>query len=82
METEIVSRVNEFIPEADCHRVAIWEEGRGLTVTLHCSLDPTLSVEEAHDLSERLEGYLCDEVPSLQRVVIHVEPPRKPSLKG
>ena len=81
LETEIVSLVDDFVREGGCHRVSIWEEGQGLTVSLHCSLAPELSVEEAHDLSERLEGHLCDKIPSLQRVVIHLEPPRQAPLQ-
>ena len=81
IETEIVSLVDDFVREAGCHRVSIWEEGQGLTASLHCSLDPKLSVEEAHDLSERLEDHLCDKIPSLQRVVIHLEPPRQAPLQ-
>ena len=81
LETEIVSLVDDFVRERGCHRVSIWEEGQGLTVSLHCSLDPKLSVEEAHELSERLEDHLCDKIPSLQRVVIHLEPPRQAPLQ-
>jgi cation diffusion facilitator family transporter len=74
MEAEIVSLVNDFVSEGACHRVAIWEDEQGLMASLHCSLRPELSVQEAHDVSERLEAHLCERVPSLQRVVIHLEP--------
>jgi len=76
MEAQIVSLVDGFVTEGACHRVAIWEDEEGLVASLHCSLSPELSVEEAHELSERLEDHLCELVPSLQRVVIHLEPDR------
>lgn len=74
MEEQIVSLVDDFVSDGACHRVAIWEDEKGLTASLHCSLSPELSVQEAHDLSERLESRLCELVPSLRRVVIHLEP--------
>jgi cation diffusion facilitator family transporter len=76
IEEQVVSLVDGFVTEGACNRVTIWEEEQGLVASLHCSLSPELSVEEAHDLSERLEAHLCELVPSLQRVVIHLEPDR------
>ena len=74
IEAYIVSLVDGFVTEGACHQVAIWEDEEGLVASLHCSLSPDLSVQEAHDISERLEAHLCERVPSLQRVVIHLEP--------
>ena len=32
------------------------------------------SIQEAHELSERMESALCDKIPSLETVLIHMEP--------
>jgi cation diffusion facilitator family transporter len=49
-----------------------------LSLSLHCSVDPKTPVEDAHDLTVRLEKHLRAAVPNLKRVVIHVEPPNDP----
>jgi cation diffusion facilitator family transporter len=74
MEAKIVSLVDSFVGDGACHHVAIWQEDESWAASLHCSLSPELSIEEAHDLSQRMEMRLLDEVPLLTRVVIHIEP--------
>jgi cation diffusion facilitator family transporter len=74
LEAQIVSLVDSVVGEGACHHVAIWEEADGLAASLHCSLDVDLPVEEAHDFSERWESHLRERIPSLRRVVIHLEP--------
>jgi cation diffusion facilitator family transporter len=73
-EAEIVSVVNGFVGEGACHHVELWKEEDGFAASLHCSLTAELSVQEAHDLSERLEEHLRKQMPLFRRVVIHLEP--------
>jgi divalent metal cation (Fe/Co/Zn/Cd) transporter len=73
-EAEIVSVVDGLVDEGACHDVELWEKEDGFAASLHCSLQADLSVQEAHDLSERLEGHLRKRMPLLRRVVIHLEP--------
>jgi cation diffusion facilitator family transporter len=73
-EADIVSMVDGFVGEGACHHVELWEEEDGFAASLHCSLRTELSVQEAHDLSERLEGHLRERIPLLRRLVIHLEP--------
>lgn len=58
------------------HDVRVQQAGGELDVSFHCTLDPTTAITEAHDLTVRFEEYLRNHVPSLGRVVIHVEPGR------
>jgi cation diffusion facilitator family transporter len=74
LNDRIVSIVDDLIGEGSCHHVTVWEEDGGLAASLHCLLDPELSLEEAHRLSEQLEEYLCERMPALGRVVVHLEP--------
>lgn len=74
LEARIVSDVDTLMGEGRCHHVTIWEEDGGLAASLHCLLAPELSVEEAHNLSEQLESHLCERIPQLRRVVVHLEP--------
>jgi divalent metal cation (Fe/Co/Zn/Cd) transporter len=41
----------------------------------HCTVDASVSLEEAHHFSERFELALRRRLPRLSRVVIHIEPP-------
>lgn len=75
LQERIVRLVDAFVGDGACHDVAMWEERHGWAVSLHCSLTPELSIQEAHDLSERLEARIRREIPQLRRVVIHLEPP-------
>lgn len=74
LERRIVTLVDGFVEEGACHDVELWEEEAGLAASLHCSLRGGLSVEEAHNLSERLEAHLRRQMPALKRVLIHLEP--------
>jgi cation diffusion facilitator family transporter len=56
------------------HDVVVQDTGEELSVSLHCTLDPTTPISYAHDFTVRLEEYLRKNVPNLGRVVIHVEP--------
>jgi len=56
------------------HDVVINRVGGEISVSFHCSLDPTLGIADAHALTETLESVLRAQVPNLGRVVIHVEP--------
>jgi cation diffusion facilitator family transporter len=75
VEEKMVALVDALVGDGACHGVAIWEEGHRWAASLHCSLSPELTIEEAHALSERLEARLREEIPQLRRVVIHLEPP-------
>jgi cation diffusion facilitator family transporter len=74
LEAYIVSLVDGFVNEGACHHVELWQDEDGFAASLHCSLRAELSVQEAHNLSERLEAHLRERMPILKRVVIHLEP--------
>ncbi len=45
-----------------------------LYITLHAYVDPKLSVEEAHEIAERIEARIEAKVANLENVAVHVEP--------
>lgn len=59
------------------HEVQVRFQGQQTDVSFHCTLEPGISVEDAHALSERLEIHLRNRLPDLGRVVIHAEPPEE-----
>jgi len=74
LEAYIVSLIDGLVDRGACHDVQLWREEDGFAASLHCSLETTLSLREAHELSERLEDHLRERMPLLRRVVIHLEP--------
>ena len=56
------------------HDVVVKQTGPELSVSLHCTLEPATPIVDAHDFTVRLEQYLRAKIPSLGRVVVHVEP--------
>lgn len=56
------------------HDLQVQWAGGELAVSFHCTLDPSMAITEAHDLTVRMEEYLRAHVPGLGRVAIHVEP--------
>ena len=45
-----------------------------LYITLHAIVDPKLSVEEAHNIAEKIENNMYNEIKQLEHVTVHVEP--------
>jgi divalent metal cation (Fe/Co/Zn/Cd) transporter len=43
-------------------------------VDLHAIVDGEISVTEGHHISHQLKDRLCEEIPELGNVLIHVEP--------
>ena len=53
--------------------VTVYARGK-LYITLHACVDPTLSVEEAHEIAEKIENRMHVEIKQLENVTVHVEP--------
>lgn len=45
-----------------------------LYITLHVYVDPKLSVEESHEITERIENRIRTRITNLENVAVHVEP--------
>ncbi|MGQ9681756.1 MAG: cation-efflux pump [Anaerolineae bacterium] len=56
------------------HDVVVSHAGGRLLVSAHWECDGNLSVEEAHALSGRVEQCVQAQLPSLGRIIVHVEP--------
>jgi cation diffusion facilitator family transporter len=62
--------------DQDCnfHQVEVHRAESELFVTLHCTVDPSTTIVDAHTLTENVENELRSSIPQLRRIVIHVEP--------
>jgi cation diffusion facilitator family transporter len=56
------------------HDVATVYVGGKLYITLHAYVDPHLSVQEAHDIAEKIENKMYAEIKQLENVTVHLEP--------
>jgi len=77
-ETQVAQAVqrviNETLNAEACHQVQVRRGYEGWTVSMHCLLSGEIPLAKAHRISTRLETRLQEEVPGLERVVIHTEP--------
>jgi divalent metal cation (Fe/Co/Zn/Cd) transporter len=53
--------------------VTVYSSGK-LYITLHAYVNPQLSVEEAHEIAERIEKRMHEGIKNLENVTVHVEP--------
>jgi cation diffusion facilitator family transporter len=53
--------------------VTVYSHGK-LYITLHVYVDPNLSVEEAHEIADKIESRMHAGIKQLENVTVHVEP--------
>jgi len=58
----------------EVHEIATVYANGKLYVTLHAYVDPKLSVEEAHEIAEKIENSMHAGIKQLENVTVHVEP--------
>jgi cation diffusion facilitator family transporter len=58
----------------EVHDISTVYTGGRLYITLHAYVDPKLSVEEAHDIAEKIENKMHAAIKQLENVTVHVEP--------
>lgn len=84
MSATLLARAQE-ITEEICgsdsgHNFQLWPENEGVSLSLHCTLPPNMSIVEAHNISQRLEQALRWRIPLLKRIVVHAEPPARKKM--
>jgi divalent metal cation (Fe/Co/Zn/Cd) transporter len=50
--------------------------GLGFYVDLHMQADPTMSLEDAHEIAAKVKYAIRDAIPSVVSVLVHMEPYR------
>lgn len=81
-ESESIKKIVESIPQMitgvlDCHNIIFYQEDDSVSLSFHCSFPPDTNITEAHHRTVEMEHYLHTQVPELDRVYIHAEPPEK-----
>ncbi|MEM1536521.1 MAG: cation-efflux pump [Candidatus Bathyarchaeia archaeon] len=58
----------------EVHEVSVVHSNGRLYLTLHARVDPELSLQEAHELAEKIEQAIAQEIKNVENVTVHVEP--------
>jgi cation diffusion facilitator family transporter len=66
----------------DAHEINMAHFNGKLYVTLHAYVDPKLSVDEAHEIAERIEDKIKEELDVVGNVTVHLEPLNARKKKG
>jgi cation diffusion facilitator family transporter len=72
----LVRRANEAGAVRDVHSVRVRQNPVGLIVNYHCRVAPNLSVDEVHELVDKLDQMVRADHPAIIRIVGHAEPLR------
>ncbi len=77
-EKDLVEKVrritNDIAGPERCHNVRVRWYGEKRSVSLHCHFEKELSIIQIHDLTTRIEDRLREQIPGLERVLVHAEP--------
>lgn len=58
----------------ETHKInAVHADGR-LYITLHARVDPRLSIQEAHEIAEKIESKINEKISNVENITVHIEP--------
>ena len=60
--------------QCEIHEITLLKESERLNISFHCFLHRDTPIQDAHELSERMESTLRGKITNLDNVVIHMEP--------
>ncbi|MEM3626921.1 MAG: cation-efflux pump [Candidatus Bathyarchaeia archaeon] len=84
MQTEKL--IEKFAMEVEgvkeTHKVNVVRMSGKLYVTLHARVDPKLSVQEAHEIAQKIENKISERISTVENVSVHIEPFNTKIQKG
>jgi cation diffusion facilitator family transporter len=72
---QALTLLRDQYPKANWHDLRVSPLDHGYALTMHATLPAQTSVEDAHEFAESAEVLVRGEMPEVQRVTIHTEPP-------
>jgi len=75
LRTQAAELLRSHFPQADWHHFEVFPTLMGFTLTMHVTLPAQITVEAAHQIAESAETLLRAQIPLLERITIHTEPP-------
>ncbi|MFB0561265.1 MAG: cation-efflux pump [Candidatus Lokiarchaeia archaeon] len=74
MSQEIKTLVEDMIGTGKCHGIRIRKIKNKFHVYVHCTLEETIPIKEAHELTENIEFKIKKKIPEIEEINIHAEP--------
>lgn len=82
IDTKKMAEINKIVNKVgkelklvdDIHNISARKVGDKIFISLHCTLNPKTSLEEAHNLTSRMEYLIKDRLPGVVRTIVHIEP--------
>ncbi len=71
---QLVKKLASVEGVREVHNITTVYANGKLYITLHAYVDPKLSVEEAHEIAEKIENQMHASIKQLENVTVHVEP--------
>jgi cation diffusion facilitator family transporter len=75
---DMVERIKQLVetetPARDAHGIVVTDDGSGLTVSLDCRLDPSMSLADSHDVADQIEEAIKISFTEVTQVFVHIEP--------
>lgn len=70
-----VARAAQGVPGVELiEQIKARKVGTAYFVDVHAQADPAMSLDRAHDLAHEVKSAICQAVPSVQDVLVHMEP--------
>lgn len=77
-----VQAASEVAGVRSVENLNVRSSGLGFYVDLHVKADPTISLEEAHEIAATVKYAILDAIPNVVNVLVHMEPYREGSGVG
>ncbi len=75
VSNEIIEKIAKSVPGViETHKIRTRGKRSQIYVDLHITVDPSFSIEEAHQISDNVESKLKESIPGVTEVLIHIEP--------
>ncbi len=72
---EIIENIVKSVPEViECHEIRTRGKKSQTYIDLHITIDPSYSIEEAHQIGDKVELKIKKSIPGVKEVLIHLEP--------
>jgi len=78
---EIQSIVNHIEGVVDSHKIRSRGQHNEISIDLHVTVDPEISVHDGHDIADKVEKTLIEKVPGVRDVTVHIGPAGHPECE-
>jgi cation diffusion facilitator family transporter len=79
--SEIQSIVNQIEGVVDSHKIRSRGQHNEISIDLHVTVDPEISVHDGHDIADNVEKTLIEKVPGVRDVTVHIGPAGHPECE-